>query len=131
MDVQREMSSVDWSAFGSGFADLRVRIALHHGQAVTRDRDYFGAALSRTSRLLDAPSGLQIVLSLASQQLVRDYLRERIRFRDWGEYQLRDLRYSEHIFQLIVPGLPDVATYPRAVSGTPDPAAYQRTDPPR
>jgi formylglycine-generating enzyme required for sulfatase activity/class 3 adenylate cyclase len=112
IDVQRALGAEAWSAFGPDFADLRVRCALHHGKAEARGGDYFGPALNRTARLLSAGHGGQVLLSLAAQQVVRDYLPPGVRLRDWGEHRLKDLRHSEHLFQLLAPDLPDVTTTP-------------------
>ena len=115
LDAQGALAAEDWSAFGPDFADLQVRMGIHHGRADARGGDYFGPALNRTARLMAAGHGGQVLLSLATQQVVRDYLAEGIELRDWGEHRLKDLRYSEHIFQLLAPGLPklpDCATPP-------------------
>ena len=49
-------------------------MALHTGVAEVRDNDYFGLPLNRVARLLSTGYGGQILLSLATQQLVRDHL---------------------------------------------------------
>ena len=116
LDAQRAMAVEDWSSFGPGFADLRARMGLHHGQADARNNDYFGPALNRAARLMAAGHGGQVLLSLAARQVVRDFLPDGIAMRDWGEHRLKDLRYSEHIFQVLAPGLPDVATPPVTVA---------------
>src|SRR5437868_2262218 len=54
----------------------RVRVALHTGDAALRDGDYFGAALSRCARLRAVAHGGQLLLSSATQELVRDALPE-------------------------------------------------------
>jgi predicted ATPase/class 3 adenylate cyclase/DNA-binding SARP family transcriptional activator/Flp pilus assembly protein TadD len=85
---------------------LRVRMALHTGDAVWRDGDYFGPAVNRCSRLRAAAHGGQILLSAATVELVRDQLDEAAGLRDLGECRLKDLIRPEHIYQLIAPGLP-------------------------
>ncbi|MBK8539660.1 MAG: adenylate/guanylate cyclase domain-containing protein [Ardenticatenia bacterium] len=74
MDAQRALAAEAWSAFGPEFADLRVRMGIHHGKAEERGGDYFGPSLNRTARLMSAGHGGQVLLSLAAQQVVRDYL---------------------------------------------------------
>ena len=49
-----------------GGRSLRVRLALHAGDAEQRDGDYFGPALSRAARLLGAAHGGQTLLSEAT-----------------------------------------------------------------
>jgi len=108
--AQRALAGEAWSAFGADFAELRVRMGLHTGKADERGGDYFGPALNRTARLMSAGHGGQVLLSLAAQQVVRDYLPEGVELRDLGEHRLKDLRHSEHIYQLVVPDLQDVTT---------------------
>jgi predicted ATPase/class 3 adenylate cyclase len=85
---------------------LHVRIALQTGDAVVRDGDYFGPAVNRCARLRAAAHGGQVLLSAATQELVRDQLPEGVRLRDLGECRLRDLARPEHLFQLLAPDLP-------------------------
>ncbi len=68
--------------------------------------------MNRVARLEAAGHGGQVLVSLATQQIVRDRLPDGCALRDWGEHRLKDLRHTEHIFQLEGPGLPDVATPP-------------------
>ena len=110
--ARRAVHAEDWSAFSSDFAQLGVRMALHTGAAELRDGDYFGPPLNRTARLMAAGHGGQILLSLATQQLVRDELSADVQLRDLGVHRLKDLSNSEHIFRLVVADLPDVATPP-------------------
>jgi class 3 adenylate cyclase len=67
-------------------APLRVRMALHTGAAEERGGDYFGPPLNRVARLLSAGRGGQILLSLATQELVRDQLPAGAGLRDLGEH---------------------------------------------
>jgi len=110
LDAQRALAGEDWSAFGPDFAQLRVRMGIHSGLAQARDGDYYGPALNRTARLMSAGHGGQVLLSLAVQQVLRDYLPAGVELRDWGEHRLKDLRHSEHIFQIVVDDLADVVT---------------------
>ena len=112
MDAQRALAAEDWRAFGPDFADLRARMGLHTGKAEERGGDYFGPALNRTARLMSAGHGGQVLLSLAVQQVLRDYLPADVDLRDWGEHRLKDLRHSEHLYQVVVPDLVDIATPP-------------------
>ena len=88
---------------------LRVRMALHTGVAEERDGDYFGPPVNRVARLLSAGHGGQVLLSAVTYGLVRDalsHLEEGAELRDLGEHRLKDLRYTEHVYQLMVPDLP-------------------------
>jgi hypothetical protein len=53
-----------------------------------------------------AAHGGQILLSLATEELVRDHLPAEIALRDMGERRLKDLIRPERVFQLIAPDLP-------------------------
>jgi predicted ATPase/class 3 adenylate cyclase len=85
---------------------IRVRVALHTGAAEERDGDYFGPPLNRVARLLAAAHGEQILLSLATAELVRDELPAGASLRDLGQRRLQDLVRPEHFFQLVAPDLP-------------------------
>jgi LuxR family maltose regulon positive regulatory protein len=102
---------------------LRVRIALHTGVAELRDGDYFGPPLNRVARLLAAAHGGQILLSLATEQLVRDQLPPHVSVRDLGTNPLKDLRHPERIFQLVTADLPVDFPPLRIPAASPRPAA--------
>jgi len=85
---------------------LRVRMALHTGVARCRDNDYFGPILNRVARVLSTGYGGQILLSVATVELVRDSLPGGTSMQDLGEHALKDLLRPEHIFQLRCPELP-------------------------
>ncbi len=86
--------------------ELRVRMALHSGVTEERDGDYFGPSLNRVARLLAAGHGGQILLSLATAELVREQLPPDADLRDLGAHRLKDLSRPEQIFQLVTPDLP-------------------------
>ena len=81
---------------------LRVRMGLHTGVAEVRDGDYYGGTLNRAARLMAIAHGGQIVVSLATTELVRDDGYELL---DLGEHRLRDLGRPEHVFQVVHPAL--------------------------
>ena len=111
IEAQRALHAADWSVLGEG-GPLLTRAGVHTGAATEREGDYFGRPVNRVARLEAAGHGGQILLSLATQQLVRDELPDDCTLRDWGEHRLKDLRHSEHIYQLEGPGLPGVETAP-------------------
>jgi predicted ATPase/class 3 adenylate cyclase len=100
--AQRAVQAQTWGAVGA----MRVRMALHTGEVVQRDGDYFAPALNRAARLMAAGHGGQILLSAATYELVRDQLPDGVALRDLGEHRLKDLLRPEHIFQLGAPDLP-------------------------
>ncbi|HEX8217982.1 MAG TPA: NB-ARC domain-containing protein, partial [Chloroflexia bacterium] len=85
---------------------LQVRVALHTGEADLREGDYYGSAVNRCARLRSVAHGGQTLLSRTTRDLVRDALPDKVEMRDLGEHQLRDLQEPEHVYQLVLPGLP-------------------------
>jgi predicted ATPase len=85
-------------------------MAVHTGTVEERGGDYFGPTLNRVARLLSAGHGGQVLLSLSTEELVRDRLPLGIGLRDLGVRRLKDLFGPEHVFQLTAPGLP--ASFP-------------------
>jgi predicted ATPase/class 3 adenylate cyclase len=85
---------------------LRVRIALHTGEADLRDGDYYGTAVNRCARLRAIAHGGQILLSQSTFELVRDALPGGVGVRDLDEQRLADLIRPERVFQLLRADLP-------------------------
>src|SRR5207244_13130219 len=107
LKAQHELASASWGETGA----LRVRMALHVGEAARRNGDYYGPTLNRTARIMAAGHGGQVLLSAAAAALVMDDLPEGSTLRDLGEHRLKDLGRPERVFQLVPPVLP--ATFPR------------------
>src|ERR1700694_3138300 len=82
--AQRALKACDW-----GELSIKSRMALHSGAAEQRDGDYYGPALNRAARLMAAAHGGQILLSLATGEMVRDHLPADITLRDMGERRLK------------------------------------------
>ena len=87
-----------WEATGL----LPVRMGIHTGPAELRDGDYYGTAVNRAARLMSAGHGGQIVVSLATEELVQE---SGVELLDLGEHVLRDLARPERVFQVVHPGL--------------------------
>jgi len=86
---------------------LRVRMALHTGQAEERDDDYFGPALNRVARLLAAGHGGQTLLSSAAREGAAPDLPPGVTLRDLKSHRLKDLSQPERVWQADQTGLPD------------------------
>ena len=102
LDAQRALGAEDWTAVDG----IRVRMALHTGQAEERDADYFGPTVNRVARLLSAGHGGQVLLSAAARDALVG-LPPDVDLRDLGERRLKDLTQPEQIFQLLAPDLDD------------------------
>lgn len=118
-DIQQSFWQENW-----GIPEkLRVRIALHTGEAEFRAGDYYGTAVNRCARLRNLAHGGQTLLSQVTYGLVHEFLSPDIGIRDLGVYILKDLKQPERIFQLIPPGLPSefppLRTYHRSINNLP------------
>lgn len=85
---------------------LRVRMALHTGEADLRERDYYGVAVNRCARLRSLAQGGQILLSRLTRSLVHEVLPEGAALVALGARKLRDLAEPEYVYQLTHPALP-------------------------
>src|SRR5918912_3771692 len=101
--IQRALHEEPWPAA----TPIRVRMALHTGEADLRDGDYYGAAVNRCARLRAIAHGGQTVLSLPTEALVRDTLPPGVSLKDLGEQRLKDLVRPERVYQVLIAGLPD------------------------
>jgi class 3 adenylate cyclase len=115
LEIQRSLQSELWSELGP----LSVRVALHTGDVEERGSDYFGPVLNRIARLLAAGHGGQVLVSLATQQLVQDSLPAGASLLDLGEHRLVDLTRSLRIYQLHHPDLPGTFPPLRTLTGGP------------
>ncbi len=100
LGAQRALGDENWSATG----ELRVRMGLHTGDAEARAGDYYGPATNRAARVMAAAHGGQIVVSNATQEIVRDSLPDGVVLADLGEHRLPDLARPERVFQVVAPG---------------------------
>jgi predicted ATPase/class 3 adenylate cyclase len=126
IDAQHALYSEKWPA---ETGDIRVRMALHTGATEERDDDYVGPALNRAARLLSAGHGGQTLLSLATEQLVRDNLPQLVTLTDMGEHRLKDLQQPEHIYQLVILDLPSTSSFPplNTLDARPNNLPFQRS----
>jgi predicted ATPase/class 3 adenylate cyclase/Tfp pilus assembly protein PilF len=85
---------------------VRVRMALHTGNAALREGDYYGTAVNRCARLRALAHGGQVLLSQTTGDLVREHLPTAASLRDLGSHRLKDLQQPERIFELLHPDLP-------------------------
>ena len=99
--AQRAFSKESWAA---GVV-LKARMAIHTGEAEERNGDFFGSAVNRAARLLDAAHGGQILVSESTAGLIQDSLDAEFNFADLGEHRLKDLARAERIYQLSSPDL--------------------------
>ncbi|MEO0493868.1 MAG: adenylate/guanylate cyclase domain-containing protein, partial [Actinomycetota bacterium] len=95
--IQRGLGEEVWPEH----ATIRIRIGAHIGRSEERNGDYFGSAVNRAARLMSAGYGGQVLIS----GLVNDEIPDRSAL-DLGVHRLKDLSAPEHIYQLVIGGLP-------------------------
>ncbi len=103
LDTQRFLQSEPWNP-----APIKVRMGIHTGTAqLNENKQYTGyTTLALTQRIMSAGHGGQILVSNATQQLIRDGLQDGLSLRDMGERRLKDLIRPERLYQLVSPNLP-------------------------
>ena len=94
---------------------LRVRMAIHTGEAQERGGDYYGPAVNRAARVRSLAGGDQILLSEVAAGLVRDTLPANAALADLGERSLRGLARAEHVFELVPEGSESMKRVPERV----------------
>src|SRR5512133_576306 len=97
-EAQRALAQHSWPDGN----EVRVRMGLHTGEPRLVDRAYVGLDVHRAARVMGAGHGGQVLLSHSTRNQVGD---------DWplldlGEHRLKDLLQPEHLFQLMIEGLP-------------------------
>src|SRR5437867_9099797 len=101
--AQRALRAATWGPTGR----IHVRMAVHTATLAVVAGDYpSGPHFNRLARLLNAGHGGQVLLSLATTELLREHLPPDAELRDLGAHQLKDLSRPEPIFQLGASDLP-------------------------
>ncbi len=96
--IQEQFHAEQWSIPWP----LKIRIAMHTGEANLQMGDYYGVAVNRSARLRSIAHGGQTVLSRATWELVHNSLPDGVSLQDEGEHRLKDLNRPEHVFQLLL-----------------------------
>ena len=96
VELQRALHGAAWP----GGLDVRVRVALHTGEAHEREGDYFGPALNRAARLRSLVRGGATVMSQATAEIVHDRLPADTELVELGRQELRGLSRPENVFEL-------------------------------
>ncbi|HXY27911.1 MAG TPA: adenylate/guanylate cyclase domain-containing protein, partial [Acidimicrobiales bacterium] len=86
---------------GDDVVPFTVRMALHTGEAIERDHNYYGTEVNRAARLMALAHGGQVLVSDTAEVLVRS----RVALRPLGHHLLRGLRGTIPVFQVMADGL--------------------------
>ena len=102
VQAQRNLATHAWA----DGVTVRVRMALHTGEAMLATTGYLGLDVHRAARICSAGHGGQVLLSQTTRDLVEETLPNGVAVRDLGEHRLKDLKRPEHIYQLVIADLP-------------------------
>jgi predicted ATPase/class 3 adenylate cyclase len=86
--------------------EVRVRMGIHTGEGVIGADGYLGLDVHRAARIASVANGGQVVVSDATRSLVQQGLSGDLGLLDLGLHRLKDLTDAEHIYQLLITGLP-------------------------
>ncbi|MDP8968312.1 MAG: YHS domain-containing protein [Actinomycetota bacterium] len=100
-----------------------VRVGLHHGRAVERFGDYFGAAVNLAARVSGEAKGGEVLLTASTAALAPDP--EGILYDPRGRRELRNIREPVELFAAVRTGGPRSGGLPR------DPVCAMAVDPDR
>ena len=101
IEAQSKLQNEDW-----GDMPVKVRMGIHTGGAQSNNGEYRGyLTLSMIQRVMSTGHGGQILLSDASEILLRGQLPKGVSLRNMGEHKLKDVPQPVRIFQVIAPDL--------------------------
>jgi predicted ATPase/class 3 adenylate cyclase len=106
---------------------LRVRMGLHTGEAVLGGDDYIGLDVHLAARIAAAGHGGQILVSEATRGLIGQTLPDGTSLRDLGRHRLKDIEHPEHLYDLVIDGLPAEFPAIRTLDARPTNLPPQRT----
>jgi predicted ATPase/class 3 adenylate cyclase len=121
--IQRSLSSHVWP---EGTV-VRVRMGLHTGEATLGAVGYVGIDVNRAARIAGAAHGGQVILSEPTRALVEHALPEATSVRDLGPHRLKDIAHAEHLYDLVIDGLPCDFPPPRSLDARPNNLPLQLT----
>jgi predicted ATPase/class 3 adenylate cyclase len=101
-EAQRRLAAHQWPENGL----VRVRMGMHTGDGRLSGGDYVGLDIHRVARIAAAGHGGQVLISETTRALAADQLTDGVGLRDLGEHRLKDFDEPQHIYQLVIDGLP-------------------------
>jgi predicted ATPase/class 3 adenylate cyclase/DNA-binding CsgD family transcriptional regulator len=112
VEAQRALGGLNWP---DGLV-LRVRMGLHTGEGHERDGDFFGPAVNRAARVMEAANGSQILLSSSTREVVGHELGQATTLVDLGVQELRDVVEPVRLYRLEDPAFESDRRPPRTGS---------------
>jgi Novel STAND NTPase 1/Protein kinase domain len=99
-EIQGELAAAQ-----GAIGPLGVRMAIDVGEMEARGGDYFGPVLNRAGRMLAAAHGGQVLLS-ADAHAALSVSRGGWQAKALGEFRFKGIGSPQHVFQLLLAGLP-------------------------
>jgi predicted ATPase/class 3 adenylate cyclase len=121
--AQGDLAAHPWPEDGA----IRVRMGLHAGEGRLGGDDYIGIDVNRAARIASAGHGGQVLVSDAIRSLVQHDLPEGVKLRDLGQHRLKDIAHPEHLFDLVIEGLPSRFPPLRSLDARPNNLPLQLT----
>jgi adenylate cyclase len=94
--MREELATQSWGPI----TGLQLRVGVHTGEAELRDGDYFGPPVNRAARVMTTAEAGEVLLSLTTQEVVRDRLPAGLAIHDLGRRELRGMERPEQVFGL-------------------------------
>jgi predicted ATPase/class 3 adenylate cyclase len=116
VEAQRRLATHSWP----DGAALPVRMGLHSGEGALGVKNYVGIDVNRAARIAAAAHGGQIIVSDATRALVEQTLPGGTTLRDLGMHRLKDIVHAEHLYDLVIEGLPADFPVPRTLDARPN-----------
>ena len=95
---------------------LRVRMGVHTGEVQERSGNYFGSAVNRAARVMDAANGAQILVSVSTREVMSGDQDEAWRWVDLGVHELRDVVDPMRLYRIDSPSFASDPRPPRSGS---------------
>jgi predicted ATPase len=102
-------------------------MGLHTGEGRLGGGDYLGIDVNRAARIAAAGHGGQVLISDTTRSLVEHDLPTSVTIRDLGDHRLKDIAHPEHLFDLVIEGLPSDFPAPRTLDARPNNLPLQLT----
>ena len=123
INAQQDLQNEPWDG-----VTIYVRMGIHTGEAENQGNDYRGyTTLSFVQRLMSAGHGGQILVSSATENLLREQLPEHITLRSMGSQKFAGVPSPVRVYQVIAPDLPTEFPPLRTIENLPNNLPTQLT----